>query len=158
MSFSILVSKKLLHFHEFLRFLPCGSYETIKDYLYTFLLMSLCFPIQTALHPFSRFFQVTSSKTLKIYLFGNVILFLHIGCFTSDLAIFYVKYFKDTFSAILFCIPIQSESYIIYRFAAQHAEKNSKAMFLVKSFNFPILVAFHALQGLVHNSPKKKQK
>ncbi len=70
-----------------------------------FLVMSFSFPIWSALHPFSRFFQVTSSKTFKIYLFGNVIIFLHNSWFPSDIAFFYIKHRKNTFSVILFSIP-----------------------------------------------------
>ncbi len=78
MTFSILVSMKLLHIHKFLRFLPCGSCETIKHSLNTFFNV-LWFPNTDYFQSIFFIFVWNKLKKLKIYLFGSVDLFLYIG-------------------------------------------------------------------------------
>ncbi len=94
MSFSILVSIKLLHIHEFLRFLPCSSCESIKT-----LIIHLCrnvffFPNIECFACIFAFFVENKLKNTKDTFFCNVFLFLYIGLFASVLGFFYVKHWK----------------------------------------------------------------
>ncbi len=131
--------------------------KIIRHSLYMFLVMSFSFPIGTALHPFSRFLLVTSSKTLKIYLFGNVIVFLHIGWFSSVLAVFYVKHRKDTFSVILFSIPKEYSQNFGILVPMKMNNKTKKEHFLFFFFSLKCylwVLAFMVLKELknTHNT------
>ncbi len=112
MSFSILVSKKLLYIHEFLRFLPCGSCE------------------RKVLLP-------ENNKTLIIHVSRNVLFFPNRDFFASFFAFFVGNKLKNTQNIPLWLCYCISSYWLIFICFSVFLRKTPKRHVFSNFFSIP---------------------